>query len=81
MVFQKNFKGKDIPQNSFIIFTFIMADKELDWLENVMMSFAFADTEEKLQNNVTKFLPIILTLLSSSHSATKTKVITYIFVV
>ena len=58
-----------------------MADKELDWLENVMMSFAFADTEEKLQNNVTKFLPIILTLLSSSHSATKTKVITYIFVV
>ena len=56
-----------------------MADKELDWLENVMMSFAFADTEEKLQNNVTKFLPIILTLLSSTHSATKTKVITCIF--
>ena len=51
-----------------------MAERELELLENVMMSFAFADTETKLQNCVNKYLPGVLALLQSPNAKTQKKV-------
>lgn len=52
-----------------------MAERELEVLENVMMSFAFADTEEKLQNCINKYLPGVLALLKTPSQRTQKKVI------
>ena len=53
-------------------------NKEVTALENVMMSFAFADSDEKLQRCVEKFLPGVLGMLRAPSPATKAKVSGYV---
>ena len=49
--------------------------QELDNLENVMLSMAFADSTEKLQRAINSFLTPVLHLLRSQHQTTRAKVI------
>ena len=51
-----------------------MAARELDLLENVLMSFALADTPEKLQKSVTNLLPAVLQMLKAPQPSVQKKV-------
>jgi hypothetical protein len=51
-----------------------MAQQELETIDNVMLSFALADNDNKLQRCVNSYLTLVLGLLKSSNQTTKSKV-------